>query len=188
MKGEHQMPQFLPGTKIEAKLSSCDAVLASIFATGGLVLSQVCIMTGLEPHTVQNWVKRGFVSSPQNKKYSKNQFCRIATINMLKDSLPLDQITRLLSYINGQLDDESDDMIDDSQLYSYFTALLHTTKEEFSSMDSSLAAVLRGYREPFAGGKTRLEKALRIMGTAYLSAFLKQRAMLYLSQLDQTNG
>ena len=44
---------------------------------GGMVLGQIASLTGLEPHTVQNWVKRGFLSNPVNKRYSCNQFCRI---------------------------------------------------------------------------------------------------------------
>lgn len=88
------------------------------------MLSQVSQLTGLEPHVIQNWVKRGFVSPPRNKRYSRNQFSRIALINMLKDCLRLDQITRLLSYLNGHLDDESDDIIDESRLYTYITRLV----------------------------------------------------------------
>ena len=112
------MLKKLPGSTAEVDISrpgAADTLLTSMFLTGGLMLSQVAQFTGLEPYTIQNWVKRGFLSSPKNKKYSRRQLSRILIINMLRDALPLDAICRLLSYINGQLDQESDDIIDDSQ-------------------------------------------------------------------------
>ena len=39
-----------------------------MFLAGGLTLSQVCQISGLEPYTVQNWVKRGFLSNPTEAK------------------------------------------------------------------------------------------------------------------------
>ena len=96
------MISVLPGTTIETNLNETNisnVILKNIFSAGGLVLSQVSQLTGLEPYTVQNWVKRGFLSPPQKKLYSKNQFCRIVIINMLKESLQIEKITGLLSYI-----------------------------------------------------------------------------------------
>ena len=58
-----------------------------MFLAGGIVRSQVSAVTGLESHMIQNWVKRGFLSNPVNKRYSCRQFCRIAIINMLKTTL-----------------------------------------------------------------------------------------------------
>ena len=86
---------ILPGTTIEAdpaREGAAEGILSSLFMAGGLVLSQVSQLTGLEPHMIQNWVKRGFVSPPRNKKYTRRQFCRIVIINMLRDSLPLERI------------------------------------------------------------------------------------------------
>ena len=37
--------------------------------------------------------------------------------------MQLDKICALLSYVNGELDDESDDLIDDFQLYLYIVRL-----------------------------------------------------------------
>ena len=105
---------FLPGTTIEVTLDKkgiSNGVLSNIFMTGGLVLSQMSQLTGLEPYIIQNWIKRGFLSPPVRKQYSRRQFCRVVIINMLKESLQLEKIVSLLTYINGQLDDESDDLI-----------------------------------------------------------------------------
>ena len=108
------MTHYLPGSTIEAEslsAESADRLISPMFLSGGLMLSQVAALTGLEPYTIQNWVKRGFLPPPQNKRYTIRQFCRILLINMLKDSFQLDTVCSLLSYINGHLDDESDDII-----------------------------------------------------------------------------
>lgn len=178
----------LPGTLIETDMKNCDSVLTAIFSAGGLVLSQVCKLTGLEPYTVQNWVKRGFVSSPLNKKYSRKQFCRIATISMLKDSIQIDNIAKLLSHINGQLDDENDDMVDDSVLYIYFNELISYGELALSKLDEHTKSVTQHFEEPVKGAKKRLESVLKIMVTAYVSAYLKKQADILISSLDRTNN
>lgn len=175
----------MPGTKIEASIASAETVLNSIFISGGLVLSQVCSISGIELHTVQNWVKRSYVSSPQNKKYSKRQFSRIIIINALKDVLTLDSIVTLLSHINGRLNDESDDLIDDSELYLYFIKLMSLVENNFYAIDESIDKLLEDYHEVSAGSKKRLHNVLRIMAIAYISGILKQQATLLLTQLDQ---
>lgn len=126
------MNWILPGTVLEVDQSrpeAADELFSSLFVTGGLVLSQVCQITGLEPYTVQNWVKRGFLTPPVKKKYNRRQLSRIIIINMLKSALPMESICRLLSYVNGQLDDESDDIIDDSVMYLIFLRLAAANRD-----------------------------------------------------------
>ena len=72
------MAQVLPGTTLPLPEEAADnafSVLTPIFAVsgGGLLLSQLTEMTGLSPTTIQNWVKRGWVSKPVNKKYGELQ-------------------------------------------------------------------------------------------------------------------
>ena len=124
------MATTLPGTTIEVSdihKGVSRQLFDGIFAAGGITLAQVSVMTGLEPYRIQNWVKRGFVSSPQHRQYSKNQFARIVIIHMLCESLQLDRICELLSYINGNLHDESDDVIGDSELYHRYTDMIAET-------------------------------------------------------------
>ena len=121
------MPGTLPGTTIEISSLEKDGarhVFSHIFSAGGVVLSQISRMTGLEPHTIQNWVKRGYLSPPQHRQYSERQFVRVVIINLLRQSLQLDEITDLLSYINGKLSDEADDAVDDPTLYHMFCNVL----------------------------------------------------------------
>ena len=106
----------IPGTVVRIPREEADRLeekMAAMFLAGGIVLGQVTAVTGLEPHIVQNWVKRGFLPAPVQKRYSLTQLCRIININMLRFTLPMEKICGLLSYVNGRLDDTSDDIIDD---------------------------------------------------------------------------
>lgn len=176
----------IPGTVLQLpreEAANLQERFSAMFLAGGLSLSQVTGITGLEPYTVQNWVKRGFLSSPVNKRYSLRQLCRIININMLKSVLPMEQICSMLGYINGQLDDEADDIIDDSQLYFMFVGLAARAKELDRDRDALLDQALADYREPYPGAGERIRKVLQIMLTAYLAAVLRQAAEMMLSNL-----
>ena len=172
------MDWIIPGTTLTARREDAQFIeqqFKAMFFAGGMVLSQVAGITGLEPYTIQNWVKRGFLTKPVGKRYTLRQLCRILNINMFKSVMPLEQVCRLLSYVNGQLDDESDDMIDDSVLYFLFVRLA----SHFSVMhnpqgrDDYLEEVLRDYAEPVPGARERVEKVLRVMLTAWSAAQLR---------------
>ncbi len=164
-----------PGTTIEVGPSqrgtadSASELLNNIFAAGGLVLSQVSSLTGLEYYIIQNWVKRGFLSPPVKKQYTKRQFCRIAIINILKETLQIDQSVRLLSYINGVLSDESDDLVDDSELYNYYVNLVFSDDGK-TPPEEMVKKTLKNYEEPIPGAAKRLAKVLLVMYYAGLAA------------------
>ncbi len=183
------MKDFLPGTTLETDWNSPNplGVLDAVFSAGGLVLSQVSRLTGLEPHTIQNWVKRGFCSSPVAKQYSIRQFCRLVTINLLKESLLLPQITAMLSYINNSLADESDDAVGDDMLYRYFVTILKQLNHSAASpqqREQAISLVVKQYDEPYPGAAKRLEQVLNIMLTAYFAARLKASAEQMLQNLE----
>ena len=172
----------LPGTCIDMPSADRDiaaTTLDSIFLGGGLVLSQIGNLTGLELYIVKNWVKRGFLSPPVRKQYSRRQFCRIVIINMLRDTLPLDTVLHLLSYINGTLNDESDDLIDDSELYSRYVNLhleigeRDVTEDE---LERAIDSAVEGYCEPKEGACERLRLVLRTMAYAHISGYWKRKA------------
>jgi len=180
------MEWFIPGTVLKADVASAvDQQFSAMFLGGGIVLSQVTGITGLEAYTVQNWVKRGFLSPPERKHYSLRQLCRIININMLKNVLPMERIVGLLSYINGDLDDESDDIIDDSRLYFMFVRLAAqaAAMNTPQGRDECIAKELAAYREPVPGAKERVAKVLAIMLTAWASALLRQSAEQMLQEL-----
>ena len=183
------MSCFLPGTQIDigkknyGQTDIAESVMNNIFQTGGLMLSQVIAMTALEGYVIQNWVKRGFLSPPVHKLYSRRQFCRIVIINMLKDSMPIEKVVRLLLYINGVLDDESDDLVDDSRLYNYYVNTVFVC-ECGKDPEEAISEILIDYREPIPGAKKRLAKVLFIMYNAGLAGKYKHRCEQLLGELE----
>ena len=178
----------LPGTTLLGKRSDAgrtDGLFQSMMLTGGLTLGQVATITGLESYTIQNWVKRGFLPPPRGKRYDMEQLCRIITINMLRGALPLERICGLLSYINGSLTDESDDIIDDTVLYFIFVKLAARAREldAGDQWQQAMDETLADYREPFPGAKARIETVLRIMLTAWIATRMRQEAETMIAQL-----
>lgn len=183
------MNWVIPGTVVQIPKDEADRVeesFSSMFLAGGISLGQVANITGLEPYTVQNWVKRGFLPPPEQKRYSLRQLCRILNINMLRASLPLEGICGLLSYVNGRLDDTADDIIDDAVLYFLFVRLAARARQldEPGQWEQAMEAALANYHEPVPGAKERVEKALRVMLTAWIAARMRQEAERQLQALE----
>lgn len=179
----------IPGTVLtipERDGAQVESLFRGIFLTGGIVLSQVTAVTGLDGYIIQNWVKRGFLTKPENKHYSLRQLCRIININMLRGALPLERICGLLGYVNGQLDDESDDMIDDAHLYFMFVRLATRSRELYQTdnRDAVLDQELADYQEPAPGAKEKVKAVLRIMLTAWLATRMAQETERMLSDLQ----
>ena len=184
------MEWIIPGTVLKADRTQAAQIpeqFRAMFLGGGVVLSQVAGITGLETYQIQNWVRRGFLTRPEKKRYTLRQLCRIININMLKGVLPIEKVCGLLGYINGQLDDESDDIIDDSQLYFMFVELAARAKELYDteSAEMLLEQCMEGYTEPFPGAKQRVKEALRIMLTAYLAERMRQEAERMLNNVKE---
>ncbi len=182
------MDWTIPGTVLIGPREDVEHSIQQIegmFLGGGIVRSQVAAVTGLEPHAVQNWMKRGFLSNPVNKRYTLRQFSRIAIINMLKGVMPLEKICGLLSYVNGDLADESDDLIDDTLLYFMFLRLASQARHigGTRSWDEVIPEILADYVEPVPGAKERIDKVLRIMLTAWIAVRTMQEAEHMLEQL-----
>ena len=171
------MEWTIPGTVLTAPRQDADNIekdFKAMFMAGGIMLAQVSAITGLEPYDVQNWVKRRLLPPPVNKRYNLNQLCRILNINMLKKALPMEQICGLLGHINGELDDSSDDMIDDSRLYFLFVKLAARARHigGTENWEDALLQVTQDYHEPQPGARDRLITVLRIMLTAWVASKL----------------
>lgn len=187
------MEWIIPGTVITQPMEEAEHLeekLTAMFLGGGMVLSQVAAVTGLEPYTIQNWVKRGFLTKPKQKKYDLEQLCRIITINMLKDALPMEEICGLLEYVNGNLDDESDDLVDDNKLYFMFARLAvhHRKMQDPVGRDTYIRELLADYAEPVPGARDRVEKVLNVMLTAWAAALLRRQAMAMVVELKEENS
>jgi DNA-binding transcriptional MerR regulator len=179
----------IPGTVIpETDGRSNAQFLNGIFAaTSSLMLSQIREMTGLDASALQNWVKRGWVSPPQNRRYNVDQVARILIINMLREALQHEKIAFLLSYGNGSVMDRLDDIIPESKLYEYIC----TVAEEYRGKDvtdserlrAAIEKVTADYVETTEGASQRLRKALEIIIIAGRSIQVKRRADRLLDEI-----
>lgn len=176
------MTKTFPGTTIEVtslERGCSKKLFDGIFAAGGITLSQVSVMTGLEPYLIQNWVKRGFITSPQKRMYSKEQFARIIIINMLRETLQIDKICELIKVIGGVLDDPEDDIIGDDELYHRYVDMVaelgydFTTKREVA--DAAEKAV-EDFVERFPDSRHKLSMILQVMLYAHVSAMMRRSA------------
>ena len=182
------MEWTIPGTVLTGRREDVEASIRQIegmFLGGGMIRSQLASVSGVEAHDIQNWVKRGFLPSPVNKRYSCSQFCRIVIINMLRTAMPMEQICSLLAYINGRLDDDSDDLIDDTVLYFMFLRLAARARRMDSQdrWDEAIADILKDYPEPIPGAKVRIDQVLRIMLTAWIGVQIIRKSSQMLAEL-----
>ena len=182
------MQWIIPGTTLTGERANADRVdglFQSLFLAGGLTLSQVASITGLEPYTVQNWVKRGFLPSPKNKRYDMEQLCRLININILKGTMPLEQIQKLMGYLNGDLADESDDLVDDTLLFFLFVKLAARARYigGTESWDDALIHATEDYAEPIPGARDKLIKVLKVMLTIWMANCLKAEAERMIAEL-----
>ena len=149
-----------------------------IRAADGLTLSQICTLSSLESTTVQNWIKRGYVPHPVNKKYRERHLARILLIAELRESMQIDRIGELLHYVNGDTDDESDDIISEERLYDLF----HDVSSELLALcpkPDQVEEIVSRNVDRYLSDKQQQEKvrgAMNIMAFAYISAVFKQKA------------
>lgn len=182
------MQWTIPGTTLTGERENADrtdGLFQSLFLAGGLTLSQVSSITGLETYTIQNWVKRGFLPPPQGKRYDMEQVCRLININILKGNVPLEEIIHLMSYLNGSLVDESDDLVDDTMLFFFFVKLAARARYIGGSKawDDALVEITEDYREPVPGAREKLIKVLKIMLTVWCANMLKTQAEAMIAEL-----
>lgn len=173
------MQTIVPGTSMPYEEGGMFALFRPMIrATDGLTLRQVCSLTGLEPSTIQNWIKRGYVAHPVEKKYRERQLARILLISALRDCMKIDSIGALLATVNGNSDDTGDDIISEEQLYDYLCAIIGRASGELSVevIPSAVAAVTKDYVPTDDTALSRLNEALTVMVYAYTAGIYKQEA------------
>lgn len=183
--------QYIPGTILVRKdmgnVTGLDFLNKIFFITDGIMLAQIREIAGLEGSTLQNWLKRGWVVNPKNKMYDKEQLARILIINMLRDTMQLNDISFLLAYINGDTASTEDDIIPESRLYDYICRLadLLTESGEIpkTTLAEQIALCTADYEEKISGARRRLNSALEIIMLSYYANAVKHRADSLISQL-----
>lgn len=157
------------------------------FPSEGIMLSRIRDVSGVDGSTLQNWTKRGWVENAPMKRYGIDQVAHILIINMLRSCVRLDHIAYLLHYINGRVDDRSDDIIRESVLYDYICRILDRLMEEENCSDESIRAIIADvtafYEEVRPGSRERLNNALSIIVIAYYAVVLKHNADTMISDL-----
>ena len=182
------MQTRIPGTCMEDTGASGAQFLEGIFsATSGIVLSQVREISGLDTSTIQNLIKRGWVSRPVGKRYDQDQLARILLINMLRNVMQIENISFLLTYINGDVDDHSDDIIPESRLFDMVCRIFSRWSRDDALADDALEAYVQaqiaGYEEHIPGSRSRIAQALRIILTAYKAALLREQTLCLLAEI-----
>ncbi|HZK26014.1 MAG TPA: DUF1836 domain-containing protein [Thermoclostridium sp.] len=173
-----EVPDYFPGTVVPV---SNIGFLTGIFSvTNGITLSQVCEITGLEPGTIQNWIKRGYVYHPVDRKYTKAHLSRIVLINILRDAFVIEKAANLLSYVNGNLLDRADDIMDDSDIYQCLCNILipedPNKQLTISNLSERIDEQLADFFEPLPGAKDRLKLVIQAMIYAWWSSEYKRLA------------
>lgn len=173
--------------EIELEIIDFESIRPAFAATGGLMLSQVVEITGVGGSTIQNWIKRGWIPSPVEKKYGERQVARILIVDMLRKSMQLENIVKLMECVNGNVEDQSDDIIKDADLYIYIYNIIKRIEplEAFTinRLDEIIAEEIDDYDGPgadYTGNVSdtagRLHDALRIIILTYISSELRKNA------------
>ena len=167
-----------PGSIIEkSELSGKQFIDGMFNGVSGLVMSQIKEFTGLQNPAIQNWVNRGWVSRPIGKKYNKDQVARILIINMLRESMSLENVAKLLFYVNGVAGDYRDDIISESELYGYICDILFSDATD-ATVDAFIDETVKNFHERKSGDIIRLKNALKVV-------FLNRMAIKYLHRSER---
>jgi len=179
-----QKGKIQPGSPDDKGFAKIEMLLE---ATGGLSLSQVCAVTGLEGSTIQNWVKRGWVEHPVGKKYEEVHIARILIINALKECIKLEHIALLMEYVNGPVRRGNEGIIKESTLYSYLCEALklssQTDDHSKSGVESVINDVIKDYNDPNPESRVRIRKALTLMMFACVCTDVKRRTEAMMGQI-----
>ena len=175
---------LIPGTKLRRSdmndVTGMEFLSKIFFISDGVMLTQIRDISGIDGSTLQNWTKRGWVPLSKSKKYDIDQVAYILIINMLRPCMQLDKIAYMLEYINGDLEDTSDDIITDSLLYDYICRILETLMHRdicsMASIKDVIAEQITDYEEVMPGARQRLANALEIIVVAYYAALIKRRS------------
>ncbi len=185
------MERIVPGTTLkfteQARESAFSLIAPVLEATGGLTLSQLSNITGLEGSTIQNWVKRGWVPSTKGKKYYDRQILRILLINMLRGVMKLDEIVKIMAYVNGDVEDTSDDIIEEQALYDILCRIIFTAEDKGAFVPDDIRSLiekeLADSADSVRSDEDKLKKAMYVMVMAYRSAYIKKQMETELNEI-----
>ena len=175
--------ELIPGTILNRKdmgdVTGMEFLKKIFYISDGVMLTQIREISGIDGSTLQNWTKRGWVANARLKRYNIDQVAHILIRNMLRSCMQLDKIAFLVSYINGRVYDESDDIIRDSQLYDYICRILDKLMKtgeispDSTTLKATIEKITSDYDEKVTGARRRLNTALEIIIIAYYASIIK---------------
>ena len=178
--------ELIPGTILNRRemgdVTGLEFLKKIFYISDGVMLTQIREISGIDGSTLQNWKKRGWVANARLKRYNIDQVAHILIINMLRSCMQLDKIAFLVSYINGRVYDESDDIIRDSQLYDYICRILDRlmnageVSKDNTTLRDTIEEITSDYEEKVTGAKKRLNTALEIIIIAYYASIIKSHS------------
>lgn len=145
----------------------------------------------INPTHIQNWVRRKYVPNPQKKKYHREQVANILLINDLRNILPLEEVSRLLGFVNESLLDTSDDRINPTKLYRYYSEIFDRSQLDWQK---SLQGLEKEAEETIAGEALAEEDREKVASTLVILNLLaranlyKQIAERWLDSIEKQNG
>ena len=182
---------MIPGTILKksemGNVTGLEFLSKIFFISDGVMIAEIRRISGLDTSTLQNWTKRGWLENSKLKRYNMDQVAHILIINMLRSCMQLDRIAFLIRYINGNVNDPSDDIICDSQLYDYICRILErlTGDVAVQNIRECIDATLADYEERVTGARKRLSKGLEVIVIAYYASLLKGRSDELLENLAE---
>ncbi len=191
------MNRFIPGTTIKYTQQARDKAFTAVIKpvidmTGGLTLSQLSKLTGLEGSTIQNWIKRGWISPTRSKKYSEQQVLRVLIINMLRGAMKLDDIAKLMHIINGDVEDTSDDIVKEESLYDMMCEIIFIAEENrnygHDAVDRLVGEEMIKHKDDIHSDEDKLHMAMLTMLMAYGSSRVKAEMEISLGHFFEKYG
>jgi len=162
------------------------------YISDGILLQQIREISGVDGSTIQNWVKRGWIGTTVNKKYSKEHLARILIINMLRDSMLLERIDYLMRYINGRANIESESIIAESLLYDYICQIIDKVMNQDKTTNEQLRNYIKesteNYEERISGAKRRLNNALEIIVITYYATIIQKHSVKLFTDIMKGDG
>ena len=180
---------MIPGTILKksdmGQVTGLDFLSKIFYISDGVMIAEIRRISGLDTSTLQNWTKRGWLENSKLKRYNMDQVAHILIINMLRSCMQLDRIAFLIRYINGNVNDRSDDIICPSRLYDYICRILERLTDDVAvqNIRECIEGVLSDYEEKVTGARKRLSKGLEIIVIAYYASLLKGRSDALLENL-----
>jgi len=182
---------MIPGTILKKSdmgdVTGLEFLSKIFFISDGVMIAEIRRISGLDTSTLQNWTKRGWLENSKCKRYNIDQVAHILIINMLRSCMQLDRIAVLIRYINGSVNDRSDDIICASRLYDYICRILEklTGDVAVQNIKDCIAETIADYEERVTGARKRLSKGLEIIVVAYYASLLKHQSDALLEDLTR---